>query len=175
MSSVFSSRATEVLRYLFPAFLGLAALLLVTGGNMLAPGNVSWLQHQDLAQSYLGWAFYRHDPWGWPLGAHPSYGLEFHSSVYYSDSIPLMAIAGLMATVSATLPVNPALRARSCGVDPSDPLSPSRFRLFIISSVCHCAASCSCGLTVRLLVHPAWRCMVYTLDTTLLLNRELSA
>ncbi|WP_109124699.1 DUF6311 domain-containing protein [Dyella sp. C11] len=80
-------------RRLLPVFLGVAVFVLMTGGNMLAPGNVSWLQHQDLAQSYLGWAFYRHGPWGWPLGAHPSYGLEFHSSVFYSDSIPLMAMA----------------------------------------------------------------------------------
>src|SRR5712675_2078949 len=90
------------------------------------------------------------------------------------SSIPLMASAGLMATVSATFPVNPALRARSCGVDPSDPMSPSRSRLLSTSSVCHCAASCSCGLTLRVVLgQPALRCIVYTLDTTLLLSREL--
>src|SRR5882757_1158168 len=89
------------------------------------------------------------------------------------SSIPLMASAGLIATVSATVPVNPALRARSCDVDPSDPMSPSRSRLLSTSSVCHCAASCSCGLTLRVLVQPALRCIVYTLDTTLLLSREL--
>src|ERR1700692_407237 len=90
------------------------------------------------------------------------------------NSIPLIASAGLIATVSATLPLNPAARARSCGVDPSDPMSPSRSRLFSTSSVCHCAASCSCGLTLRVVLGQlALRCIVYTLDTTLLLSREL--
>ncbi len=78
---------------LLPVVMGLLAAVLVTGGAMLSPGNVLWLQHADLAQSYLGWAFYRHDPWMLPFGATPSYGLEFHSSVYYSDSIPLLAMA----------------------------------------------------------------------------------
>ena len=78
---------------LLPMIIGVLAAVLVTGGAMLSPGNIVWLQHADLAQSYLGWAFYRHDPWTLPFGATPSYGLEFHSSVYYSDSIPLLAMA----------------------------------------------------------------------------------
>ncbi|HET6552674.1 MAG TPA: DUF6311 domain-containing protein [Dyella sp.] len=75
-----------------PLILGALAALFVTGGAMLSPGNVLWLHHADLAQSYLGWAFYRHDAWMLPWGATPSYGLEIHSSVYYSDSIPLLAM-----------------------------------------------------------------------------------
>lgn len=95
-------QATNFAVRLLPVLLGIVAFLVVTGGNMLAPTNVLWLQHTDLAQSYLGWAFYRHDPWGWPWGASPSYGLEFHSSVYYSDSIPLMAM--LLKPLSPLLP-----------------------------------------------------------------------
>jgi Family of unknown function (DUF6311) len=94
------SRARWV--YVIPIALALAAYWLVTGGQMLAPGRIGWLEHADLAQSYLGWAFYRHDPWTVPFGANPSYGLEFHSSVYYSDSIPLIAMA--LKPVAAWLP-----------------------------------------------------------------------
>jgi hypothetical protein len=79
-------------RMLVPVLVGVAAYWLVTGGAMFAPSNVAWLQHSDLAQSYYGWAFYRRDPWTLPFGASPSYGLDFHSSVYYSDSIPLVAM-----------------------------------------------------------------------------------
>lgn len=95
-------RSRSAFLVLLPVLLGVLAFALVTGGPMLAPGNVRWLQHQDLAQSYLGWAFYRHDPWSWPWGANPSYGLEIHSSVYYSDSIPLLAM--LLKPLSALLP-----------------------------------------------------------------------
>lgn len=77
---------------LIPIAFGLLACWLATGGSGLAPGNIRWLVQGDLAQSYLGWAFYRHDPWTLPPGANPSYGLEFHASVLYSDSIPLLAM-----------------------------------------------------------------------------------
>src|SRR4051812_49360493 len=89
--------------------------------------------------------------------------------------MPLIASAGLMATVSATLPRKPAVFARSCADVPSEPTSPSRFRLLSTSSVCHRAASCSCGLSFRSVVHPAWCCTVYTFWATALLSRLLSA
>lgn len=95
-----SSRARWA--YIVPIVLALVAYWLITGGQMLAPGRIGWLEHADLAQSYLGWAFYRHDPWTLPFGANPSYGLEFHSSVYYSDSIPLIAMA--LKPIAAWLP-----------------------------------------------------------------------
>jgi hypothetical protein len=82
--------------------LGVLACLLITGTAMLDPGNVRWLTHSDLAQSYLGWAFYRRAPWGWPPGANPLYGAGLHSSIYYSDSIPLLAM--LLKPLAAWLP-----------------------------------------------------------------------
>jgi hypothetical protein len=82
--------------------MGVLACLLVTGGLMLYPSNVRWLTHSDLAQSYLGWAFFRDGPWAWPPGADPLYGAGLHVSVYYSDSIPLLAL--LFKPLSAWLP-----------------------------------------------------------------------
>lgn len=78
---------------LIPCLIGLASCVFLTGGGMLLPGNTHWVAQSDLAQSYLGWAFYRHAPWGWPPGASPTYGLGLGGSVYYSDSIPLLALA----------------------------------------------------------------------------------
>ena len=78
---------------LWPLLLGALAFFALGGAVILAPGNVGWLGHGDLAQSYLGWAFYRDAPWQWPPGANPRYGLEIASSVYYSDSIPWLAMA----------------------------------------------------------------------------------
>lgn len=78
--------------WLLPVLLGALACLLITGGAMLLPGNIHWLVQGDLAQSYLGWAFYRHASWSWPPGVNPLYGAGLHSSIYYSDSIPLLAM-----------------------------------------------------------------------------------
>src|SRR5882757_6554564 len=90
-------------------------------------------------------------------------------------SMPLMARAGLMATVSATVPAYPAASARSCAVEPSDPKSPSNVWLCTTSFACHWAARRRFGLIFRSLVQPAFRRIVYTFATTLSLSLLLSA
>jgi hypothetical protein len=91
-------RTTDLAGVLIPAVVGAGAFVMVTSGAILAPSNISWLTQGDPAVSYLGWAFYRHSPWSLPLGGSPDYGLDVHSSVYYSDSIPLLAIAFKLAS-----------------------------------------------------------------------------
>lgn len=93
----------DLARYIVqPLIAGLLAYFLVGAYGMFNPTHVGWLQHADLAQSYYGWDFYRHDPMTMPFGANPSYGMEFHSSVYYSDSIPIVAM--LLKPFSMWLP-----------------------------------------------------------------------
>lgn len=74
-----------------PFALGFVAFLVVCGAGILNVQNIAWLSHQDPAQHYLGWAFFRNSPWSWPPGLNPSYGLEVSSSIVFSDSIPLLA------------------------------------------------------------------------------------
>jgi len=56
----------------------------------------------DLTQHYLGWAYFRNDPWSFPLGSIPSFGYPFGVSVVYTDSIPLFAL--LFKVFSPILP-----------------------------------------------------------------------
>ena len=74
-----------------PLLLGAAVFRLVTGGRMLLPTNIGWIQGEDPTQHYLGWAFFRQGPWTWPYGASPDWGLEFSNSILYTDSVPLLA------------------------------------------------------------------------------------
>jgi hypothetical protein len=76
-----------------PLLLGLAAALTIVGLHGIDPANIGWNSGGDAATHYLGWAFFRGSPWEFPLGANPAYGLEIGSSIFYSDSIPLMAFA----------------------------------------------------------------------------------
>ena len=79
-----------------PALLiGLAAFLLFTGGGaILLPTNTSWLMSGDPATLWLSWQYFRDTPLlQWPLGANPAYGMEFGSSIVFTDSIPLLALA----------------------------------------------------------------------------------
>jgi len=82
---------------------GTAAFVWVTGGAIVVPTRRDWLMLGDSAQHYLGWAFFRDTPLvQWPLGANPKLGLEFASSIVFTDSIPLVAFA--MKPFDAILP-----------------------------------------------------------------------
>lgn len=60
---------------------------------ILDPGYVDWLTvDADRGVNYLGWAIFRDTPWAIPPGLNPRYGIEWSSSIVYSDSIPLLAL-----------------------------------------------------------------------------------
>jgi hypothetical protein len=53
---------------------------------------VNWTMRGDGAQHFLGWHFFRSEPWHFPLGIMHSYGYPLTTSVVFTDSIPLVAI-----------------------------------------------------------------------------------
>jgi len=87
---------------LLPLLLGALVFFLAIGPQALNPQNIAWLEQGDPATHYLGWEFFRHAPWTFPLGLNPSYGLELSSSIIFSDSNPLLAL--LFKPFSAWLP-----------------------------------------------------------------------
>lgn len=83
--------------------LGVLVFFLVVGPSSLNPTNEHWLLvGNDVMQHYLGWVFFRHSPWSFPIGLNPANGLEFSSAIVYSDSIPLLAF--LFKALSPVLP-----------------------------------------------------------------------
>lgn len=74
--------------------------------SILNPINVSWLleARHDWGQHYLGWAFYRDEPWTFPLGAIESLCYPAGTNVGFWDSIPLFAI--IFKPISSFLPVD---------------------------------------------------------------------
>ena len=72
---------------------GVASFLAIVGPAVLDVTNMLWLtQDIDSFTHYIGWEFFRRSPWTWPLGVSPDYGLQFSSSIVFSDSIPLLAM-----------------------------------------------------------------------------------
>ena len=86
-----------------PVLLGVAATWLPLGPTALRVTNIAWLAKGVAAQHYVGWAIFRNSQWTWPLGRNPSFGLEVSSSIFFSDSIPLLALP--FKAVAAALPV----------------------------------------------------------------------
>jgi len=80
-------------KYFFALITGTTAFIYVTGGRIFNPMYTSWLMIGDSAQHYVGWRFFRNTPlWQWPLGKNADLGMEFSSSIVFTDSLPLGAI-----------------------------------------------------------------------------------
>ena len=64
------------------------------GFHTLEPTNISWLMtvRHDWGTHYLGWAFYKNEPWQFPLGHVRDYFYPLGTNVGFTDSIPLFAI-----------------------------------------------------------------------------------
>ncbi|MBB5359462.1 hypothetical protein HDE76_002691 [Rhodanobacter sp. ANJX3] len=77
---------------LVAALTGAIVFTLLLDPSIVDPFRIGWLASGDPAQSYLGWLFFRHEPWSLPLGLTHTMGMEQAGSIVYSDSIPLLAI-----------------------------------------------------------------------------------
>ncbi|MFL9845202.1 DUF6311 domain-containing protein [Flavobacterium rhizosphaerae] len=64
------------------------------GLDVLVPTNINWLMsaRHDWGQHYLGWAFYKNEPWHFPLGTISNFIYPAGCNVGFTDSIPLIAI-----------------------------------------------------------------------------------
>jgi hypothetical protein len=75
--------------------ISLLALLLylhLFGWATLDPRQFTWMLHNDSAQHYLGWQFFRSEPWQWPPGRISGFGISGGSNIVFTDSIPLLAL-----------------------------------------------------------------------------------
>lgn len=74
------------------------------GLQIINPTNINWIMsvYHDWGQHYLGWAFYRNDPWTFPLGAIESYNYPVGTNIGFTDSIPLLGL--LLKPFSTILP-----------------------------------------------------------------------
>ncbi len=83
---------------------GLHGSFLVFGPSILNPTYLGWVMQGDGAQHVLGWLFFRHENWLWPLGSVPSFPYPVGTTVGYTDSIPWLAIVA--KAISPFLPVD---------------------------------------------------------------------
>jgi len=75
--------------------LGIFVVWLAFGTFILPVSHTGWMLSgrigPDPVQYWLGWTAFARDVWRWPPGANPGWGMELASSIFYSDSIPLLA------------------------------------------------------------------------------------
>lgn len=70
-------------------------MIAIYGWHIVPPHSLRWILSgmigPDPVQYFLGWTFFRDAPWTIPPGLSPRYGMELSSSIFYADSIPLIA------------------------------------------------------------------------------------
>ncbi|WP_035676749.1 DUF6311 domain-containing protein [Flavobacterium limnosediminis] len=81
-------------KYLVSTIIAVVVFEITYGFLTLDPRNINWLMsaYHDWGTHYLGWAFYRNDPWGFPLTEMNSYYYPIGTNVGFTDTIPLLAL-----------------------------------------------------------------------------------
>lgn len=81
------------LEYIISFFIVIISYHIMYGINTILPSNVNWLMstYHDWGTHYLGAAFYRNEPWGFPLGNMNNYYYPVGTNVGFTDSAPLLA------------------------------------------------------------------------------------
>jgi len=78
---------------LIGGLIGIAFFIYTIGIRVLNPTYIDWLIIRgDPATHFLGWNFFRHESWSFPIGIIKNYGAPIGTSISYTDSIPLFAI-----------------------------------------------------------------------------------
>lgn len=92
IKAFFNDKYTKI--YLLSFVIVLIFFQISYGLDIVLPTNIAWLleAHHDWGTHYLGWAFYRNEPWTFPLGQMESLCYPVGTNVGYFDSIPLLAL-----------------------------------------------------------------------------------
>ena len=87
---------------------GFAWFLQIGGGPTLDPRNFMWLMAGDWLQHWLGWLFFRNDPWTFPLGRISSLLYPVGTNIGFTDSNPLVSLLlkPFATPAAALLPVH---------------------------------------------------------------------
>ena len=86
-----------------------ALLLHITafGWQSLDPASTAWLLRDEPAQHYLGWYFFRHEPWHWPLGRIEGFGLPAGFAAILADADLLILLTDQQGLFTADPRSNP--------------------------------------------------------------------
>lgn len=93
--------------YVIVALLSSGLFCLIYGTLVLNPTYVGWLYSDgwsDPTIHYLGWKAFRNNPWMFPIGLMNNLAYPVHTSIIFTDSLPLVAV--LLKIVSPILPAD---------------------------------------------------------------------
>jgi hypothetical protein len=76
---------------LLGALVGAAFFLWIAGVRAIDPGEIGWLMRYDWPVHFLGWHFFRSEPWRLPPGLITGFHAPLGTAIGFTDSVPLAA------------------------------------------------------------------------------------
>lgn len=83
--------------------IGATFFVWVAGIRAIAPTEVGWTMRLDWQWHFLGWHFFRHEPWHLPPGRIDGYFVPLGTAIGFTDAIPLAAF--VLKPFAAALPM----------------------------------------------------------------------
>jgi hypothetical protein len=83
--------------------IGAAFNLIIGGTRLIDPREFAWLMKLDWRIHFLGWHFFRTEPWHWPPGRIEAYYAPDGTAIAFTDSVPLVAL--LLKPFASMLPM----------------------------------------------------------------------
>ncbi len=65
----------------------------IAGWRVLSPTSIDWVMKLDWQHHFIGWHFFRDEPWQVPPGLITRYDAPIGSAIGFTDSVPLAALA----------------------------------------------------------------------------------
>ncbi|MCP3807850.1 DUF6311 domain-containing protein [Paenibacillus sp. Lou8.1] len=88
----FDKNTINILRLVISIGIAIIFFITVLSAKVLNTSTIDWLlSRADPAQHFLGWHFFRNEPWRVPPGIITDFNTPTGTSITYTDSIPLLA------------------------------------------------------------------------------------
>jgi hypothetical protein len=75
------------------AAVGASFFLWIAGARVVNPREIGWLMRSDWEGQFLGWHTFRHEAWHWPPGRIANEMAPVGTSIAFTDSVPIAALA----------------------------------------------------------------------------------
>ena len=90
-SSLLLKLSSQLATLILGGVTGAVFFLSILGTKMIDPTQIGWVMRGDWQWHFIGWHFFRHEPWHFPLGKITNFFYPVGTSIGYTDSIPLLA------------------------------------------------------------------------------------
>ena len=93
MTPTIGTRIRDATPVVLAGAIGGAFFAWIAGWRVVSPRSIDWVMKLDWQHHFLGWHFFRDEPWHLPPGLITTYYAPIGTAIGFTDSVPLAALA----------------------------------------------------------------------------------